>query len=84
MIAVNDIQEETDAYVEGSTITQPSGSSALGNLDVEASDNSDILSVGGAVGVGGLAGFGAAIGFNEIATNTSAYLDSGPSPSAAR
>ncbi|MGA2700304.1 MAG: hypothetical protein ABSH35_04325 [Isosphaeraceae bacterium] len=76
MIAVNDIQDETNAYVEGSTITQPSGASALANLDVEATDSSGIIAIGGALGVGGEAGLGAAIGFNVIAATTSAYLDS--------
>src|SRR5208337_95697 len=76
MIAVNDIQDETNAYVVGSTITQPSGASALTNLDVEATDSSGIISIGGALGVGGEAGLGAAIGFNVIAATTSAYIDS--------
>src|SRR5208282_5109710 len=76
MIAVNDIQDETNAYVEGSTITQPSGASALANLDVEATDSSGIIAIGGALGVGGEAGLGAAIGYNVIAATTSAYIDS--------
>ena len=76
MIAVNDIQDETNAYVVGSTITQPSGASALANLDVEATDSSGIIAIGGALGVGGEAGLGAAIGFNVIAATTSAYIDS--------
>jgi hypothetical protein len=76
MIAVNDIQDETDAYVQDSSITQPSESSALGNLDVEATDSSGIIAIGGALGVGGEAGLGAAISFNVIAATTSAYIDS--------
>ena len=76
MISVNDIQEVTNAYVEGSTITQPSGASAPADLDVEATDSSGIIAIGGALGVGGEAGLGAAIGYNVIAATTSAYIDS--------
>ena len=76
MVAVNQIEDETTSYVQGTTIEQTSGSSSLGNLDVEATDSSGIIAIGGAVGVGGEAGIGAAIAYNGINATTSAYLDS--------
>ena len=76
MISVNDIQDETNAYIESSTIAGPSGTAAPGNLFVEATDSSGIIAIGGALGVGGKNGLGAAIAYNEIAASTSAYIDS--------
>ena len=40
MVAVNQIEDETTSYVQGTKIEQSSGSSSLGNLDVEATDSS--------------------------------------------
>ncbi len=74
MIAVNDIQDETLAYVQSSSITQPVDEPTAADLDVQATDSSGIISVGGAVGVGGQAGIGAALSVNFITATTSAYL----------
>ena len=74
MVAVNDIQDETLAYVQSSSITQPVAEPNAADLDVSATDSSGIISVGGAIGVGGQAGIGTALGFNFITDTTSAYL----------
>ena len=74
MLALNDIQDENLAYVQSSSITQPVDEPNAADLDVEATDSSGIISVGGALAVGGQAGIGAALGLNFIAATTSAYL----------
>ncbi len=73
MVAVNIIKGSTEAYVRGSTITETSDS-GIASLKIHARDDSRIHAIGGAVGVGAT-GFGAAIGYNEINSNTRAYLN---------
>ena len=75
MVAVNEIIGTTSAYLDDSTVRQGTGSSSAAGVAVTASNNSYIVSVGGAVGVAGVAGVGAAVGYNQIATTTTAYLD---------
>ena len=83
MISVNIIKDQTEAYLNDSSVTNvaaPSGVTASGptNLVVHANDTSEIVSVGGAVGVGQKAGVGAAFGYNEIHATIQASLDGTP------
>ena len=76
MIAVNQIQETTKAYVEHRRSSQPSGDSAVANVSLTATDSAGIISIGGAVGIGGENGVGVAMGYNGITATTDAYIDS--------
>ena len=75
MIAVNVIQDETEAYVTGSTVAQPQASSGVTNLVVQSHDASEIVAIGGAIGLGNSTGVGAAVGYNQISATIAAYLD---------
>ena len=75
MVAVNIIKDETEAYVEDSTITKPASPTGTTNLDVASSDDSWIISIGGAVGASDNVGVGAGISYNQIAAQTESYID---------
>ncbi len=73
MIAVNIIQDETEAYLTSSTVVQAPPSSRLTNLVVQSHDASEIVAIGGAVGIGNSTGAGA--GYNQISATIQASLD---------
>ena len=78
MISVNIIKDETEAYIDSSTVNVPSASSGSPpplNVVVDAKDDSEIVALGGAVGFGQKTGVGAAIGYNEIQSTILADLD---------
>ena len=79
MISVNVIDDQTEAYLLNSSVTDvaaPSGVTATvpANLVVDADDTSEIVSIGGAVGVG-QGGVGAGFGYNQIDATIQASLD---------
>ena len=82
MIAVNVIKNETEAYVDDSTVTRvalPAGMTSAGpvSLDLETNDTSGIVAIGfavaGSTGTG--KNLGAAIGYNDIQSTITSYLD---------
>ncbi len=75
MVAVNIITDETEAYVEGSTINPPASPQGTTNLDVASDDGSSIIAIGGAVGAASKTGVGAAVSYNQIAAQTRSYVD---------
>ena len=76
MLSVNIIKDETEAYINNSTVTEGSGSSPPPlNVIVSANDAAEIVALGGAVGFGQKNGVGAAIGYNEIQSTILADLD---------
>ena len=75
MFAINLIYGETDAYLQSSTVTQPSSPSSAASLDVSADDSWWILAIGGAVGASEGTGVGAAISYNNINDATRAAID---------
>ena len=75
MIAVNMIQDETEAYLMSSTVVQAPPSARVTNLVVQSHDASEIVAIGGAVGVGNSTGVGAAMGYSQISDTIQASLD---------
>ncbi len=76
MLSVNIIKDETEAYINGSSVTEGSGASPPPlNVVVDAYDDAEIVALGGAVGFGQKNGVGAAIGYNEIQSTILADLD---------
>ncbi len=72
MVSLNNVSSTAEAYIEDSAVTDSSSAAT----DVEATDSSSILSIGGAVGVAkGSFGFGAGVGYNETDSTVSAYVD---------
>ncbi len=72
MVALNDVTSTVEAYSEDSTVCDTS----TGLTDVEASDNSSVLSIGGAVGVTtGKFGLGSGVGYNDTDSTVTAYVD---------
>src|SRR5262249_22198475 len=67
MVGVNIIKSSTDAYLANSLVLEAANNPGVASLDVDSLDNSYIIAIGG--------GVGAAIGYNELGSNTSAYLD---------
>ncbi|MBE9030746.1 DUF4347 domain-containing protein [filamentous cyanobacterium LEGE 11480] len=66
-VSVNRITNTTQAYIERSKVT-------TANVALNATDESKIFAIGGALSFGGKGGFGAAIGVNQITNTTEALL----------
>ncbi len=82
MVSVNVIKNETEAYIQDSTVTEvapPAGMTSTGpvSLDLETNDTSGIVAIGFAVAGGNGTGknLGAAIGYNDIQSTIESYLD---------
>ncbi len=82
MLAVNIIQDDTDAYITGSSsvteVAAPTGVTDPGpaSISIHAKDVSGIDSFGGGIAVGSGEGVGAAFGWNEINDNITADIES--------
>ncbi len=77
MVSVNVLDTEAQSYLEDTTVHEPSNDTQAVSVDVQSTDTSGITAVGGAVAVSKGSGFGAAIGYNEIDSQTRAYIDGG-------
>jgi filamentous hemagglutinin family protein len=71
--AQNDVDNETKAYLENSTVTLSDTDLLTDEVRLKAEDKSTIHAVAGAVALGGKAGIGLSIGDNTIDNTTSAY-----------
>ena len=77
MVSVNVLDTEAQSYLEATTIHEPANDTQPLSVEVQSTDTSGITAVGGAVAVSKGSGFGAAIGYNEIDSQTRAYIDGG-------
>jgi hypothetical protein len=68
-VSVNVITDQVDAYLINDNVR------LAGDLDVESTDSSLIVSVAGGVGYGGKAGVGLAVAVNVVTNTTTGYID---------
>ncbi|MCA9392860.1 MAG: leukotoxin LktA family filamentous adhesin [Candidatus Omnitrophica bacterium] len=75
-VAVNEIHNKTNSYIEGSTLKDDPAASILRptTVGLTATDVSSIVAVAGSVSYGSKAGVGASFSYNQIGNETDAYL----------
>ncbi|MBU6295460.1 MAG: hypothetical protein KJS91_12330, partial [Planctomycetes bacterium] len=74
LLAVNQIENTTEAYISASTLGGLTGSSTGTGISLTAYDDSTIISIGAAIAVGKDTSGGAGIGYADIRNTTRSYL----------
>ncbi|MFM7109836.1 MAG: beta strand repeat-containing protein, partial [Planctomycetota bacterium] len=74
LLAVNQIENTTEAYISASTLGGLTGSSTGTGISLTAYDDSTIISIGAAIAIGKDTSGGAGIGYADIRNTTRSYL----------